>query len=76
MRQTAQAEGKEEPDAAFEQRLKSLRESAKARAQVIPACFQYQLLPDAPPEMHIPPVGHTIPQKCDVGYGQYARETA
>lgn len=39
MRQTAQAEGKEEPDAAFEQRLKSLRESAKARAQVIPCLF-------------------------------------
>ena len=36
MRQAAQAEGKEEPDAAFEQRLKSLRESAKARAQVVP----------------------------------------
>ena len=36
MRQTAQAEGKEEPDAAFEQRLKALRENAKARAQVIP----------------------------------------
>ena len=35
MRQTAQAEGKEEPDAAFEQRLKALSESAKARAQVI-----------------------------------------
>jgi hypothetical protein len=35
MKQDAQAQGKQEPDAAFQQRLEALKRSAKSRPQVI-----------------------------------------
>ena len=35
MKQDAQAQGKQEPDAAFQQRLEALKKSAKSRQQVI-----------------------------------------
>ena len=35
MQQEAQAEGRQEPDAAFAQRLEALRKNAKTRPQVI-----------------------------------------
>ena len=35
MKQDAQAQGKEEPDAAFEQRLEALRKTAKIKSQVV-----------------------------------------
>ena len=67
MRQTAQAQGKEEPDAAFEQRLKALRESAKARAQVVPCLPAASVAArhssrDAHMTCHSTP----IPQQCAV----------
>ena len=43
MQQEAQAQGVQEPDAAFEQRLESLRKSAKSRTQVyhLRACMAH-----------------------------------
>ena len=38
MKQEAQAQGLQEPDAAFEQRLQALRKSATSRTQVIHCC--------------------------------------
>ena len=38
MKQEAQAQGMQEPDAAFEQRLEALRKNAKSRTQVDHCC--------------------------------------
>ena len=38
MQQEAQAQGVQEPDAAFEQRLEALRKTAKSRTQVSHCC--------------------------------------